>query len=57
MILLLQSRELYSLAVTYRDPFDTDIRTENESALLGRGFPKLGDVENRLGYHVGRLGS
>src|ERR1700674_4742381 len=25
--------------------------------LLERGFHKPGDVENRLGYHVGQLGS
>jgi enoyl-CoA hydratase/carnithine racemase len=27
------------------------------SKLLERGFHKPGDVENRLGYHVGQLGS
>ena len=27
------------------------------NALLERGFHKPGDVENRLGYHVGQLGS
>ena len=26
-------------------------------ALMERGFHKAGDVENRLGYHVGQLGS
>jgi hypothetical protein len=25
--------------------------------LMERGFHKPGDVENRLGYHVGQLGS
>jgi len=25
--------------------------------LLERGFHKPGDIENRLGYHVGQLGS
>jgi tartrate dehydratase beta subunit/fumarate hydratase class I family protein len=25
--------------------------------LMQRGFHKPGDVENRLGYHVGRLGA
>jgi hypothetical protein len=25
-------------------------------ALMARGFHRLGDVENRLGFHVGRLG-
>ena len=25
-------------------------------ALMERGFHKPGDVENRLGYHLGRLG-
>jgi hypothetical protein len=24
--------------------------------LMERGFHKVGDVENRLGYHVGQLG-
>jgi hypothetical protein len=27
------------------------------NALMERGFHKPGDVENRLGYHVGQLGS
>jgi hypothetical protein len=26
-------------------------------ALMERGFHKAGDVENRLGYYVGQLGS
>ena len=26
-------------------------------ALMERGFHRAGDVENRLGYHVGRLGA
>lgn len=26
-------------------------------ALMGRGFHRAGDIENRLGFHVGRLGS
>ena len=29
---------------------------ENQQ-MLERGFHKPGDVENRLGYHVGQLGS
>jgi len=27
-----------------------------EAALMGRGFHRSGDVEKRLGYHVGQLG-
>jgi enoyl-CoA hydratase/carnithine racemase len=30
---------------------------ERINKLLERGFHKPGDVENRLGYHVGQLGS
>jgi len=26
-------------------------------ALMARGFHRAGDVENRLGFHVGRIGS
>jgi hypothetical protein len=31
--------------------------SEQTTNLLERGFDKPGDVENRLGYHVGELGS